>query len=121
MQIKRMQILLILMLCNVKLAYAHGEQMLFPFTANIVAFLIIIRLLFKRTAGWKYRTGIFVGGLLSIWFTWLAVDLIWIDYYFKLLDNVPLMTFAFYAVQFLLFGMVYYFSERFLKPSPTNK
>ena len=71
--------LLVLVVVITSPAYAHGQQVLGPFSADLIVVVASLYLVLKQNTGWKYRVAITLGAAFSLFMSKVLVDLIWPD------------------------------------------
>jgi hypothetical protein len=99
-------------------AFAHGEQMLAPMSADLLLIILAIALLFKYRATWMFRLVTFVGAFAVIFFSWFLIDLVLPDGKFGsfLIEHTALLSFVNWSVKVILYAPIYWIAHiRFLK------
>ena len=99
----RINSIIIFLVLASSIAFAHGEQMLYPMSGDAILLIAIIFLQFRYRVTWKYRLTVFLGGILTIPVSWLVVSVFFPRYYYTLLDNAILMTLLYYCILAAIF------------------
>jgi hypothetical protein len=98
-------------------AFAHGEQMWYPMSADLVLIFLAIALLFKYRATWTFRIVTFVGAFAVIIFTWFLIGLVLPDDKFGsfLIEHTALLSFVNWSIKVALYAPIYWIAhKRFL-------